>query len=61
MKRKALIQHIERNECVFLREGRNHTIYVNKREKKVSTIPRHREIDNYLSRKICKDLGIPDP
>lgn len=61
MKRKNLIRHIEKYGCEFLREGGNHTVYVNRKEKKVSTIPRHREIDEYLSKKICKDLGIPKP
>lgn len=61
MKRGDLIRHIESYGCELLREGGNHTVYVNRAEKKVSTIPRHREIDNHLCRKICKDLGIPRP
>ena len=61
MKRKNLIRHIEKYGCEFLREGGNHTVYVNRKEKKVSTIPRHREIDDNLSKKICKDLSIPKP
>lgn len=59
MKRRDLIRHIEKNGCEFLREGGKHTVYVNRKEKKVSTIPRHREIDEYLARRICKDLAIP--
>jgi len=61
MKRGDLIRHIESYGCELLREGGNHTVYVNRAEKKVSTIPRHREIDNNLCRKICKDPGIPRP
>jgi len=61
MKRGDLIRHLESHRCEFLREGGNHTVYVNRKEKKVSTIPRHREIDQNLSNKICKDLGIPKP
>jgi len=61
MKRKELIRHLEKNGCEFLREGGNHTVYVNRIEKNISTVPRHREIDEYLLRKICKDLGIPKP
>ena len=48
MKRKNLIQHLEKFGCEFLREGGNHTVYVNRKGKKVSTIPRHREIDENL-------------
>jgi hypothetical protein len=28
--------------------------------RKASTIPRHREINDYLARKICKDLEVPE-
>ena len=61
MKRRESIRHIERNGCEFLREDGDHTVYVNRMERKVSTIPRHREIDESLCKKICKDLGIPKP
>jgi len=61
LKRRDLIRYIEKNGCEFLREGGDHTVYVNRKEKKVSTIPRHREIDEYLARRICKDLAIPPP
>jgi hypothetical protein len=53
---------ISRNRAAeFLREGGNHTIYVNRRAQKSSAIPRHREIIGFLARKICKDLDIPEP
>lgn len=45
----------------FLREGGAHTVYVNRKAGKVSTIPRHREINDFLARKICKDLDLPPP
>jgi mRNA interferase HicA len=61
LKRRELIRHIEKNGVEFLREGANHTVYVNPKENKVSTVPRHREIDEYLVKRICKDLGIPQP
>ena len=61
MKRRDLIRFIESNGCEFLREGANHTVYVNLVEKKAGTIPRHREIDEYLAKKICRDLGIKKP
>ena len=61
MKRLDLIRHPERHGCEFLREGGNHTIYVNRPQKKVSTVPRHREIIDFTVRKICKDLDVPLP
>ena len=61
MKRRDLIRYVEKNGCEFLREGGDHTVYGNRKEKRVSTIPRHREIDEYLAKRICKDLGIPLP
>ena len=61
MKRRDLLRHLEKHDCEFLREGANHTIYVNRRAQKSSAIPRHREIIDFLAQKICKDLDIPKP
>ncbi|BCU13534.1 MULTISPECIES: type II toxin-antitoxin system HicA family toxin [Microcystis] len=61
MKRINLIRHLEAYGCEFLREGGNHTIYVNRVNQKSSAIPRHREINEFLTRKICRDLQIPEP
>jgi len=61
MKRRDLIRHLEQNGCKFLREGGNHTIYVNRRAGKASSVPRHREVFELLARKICKDLEIAPP
>lgn len=57
MKRRALIQHIEKNGAELKREGSKHTIY--QLENEVTQVPRHAEIDDNLARKICKDLNIP--
>jgi predicted RNA binding protein YcfA (HicA-like mRNA interferase family) len=61
MKRIDLIRHLENYGCELLREGGNHTIYVNRPAQKSSSIPRHREINNFLVRKICRDLQLPEP
>ena len=61
MKRRDLIRHLEENGCQELREGSKHTVYVNPRQKKVSAVPRHNEINEILARKICRDLEIPMP
>lgn len=61
MKRLALLRHLEAHGCQFVREGGNHTVYINPVARKVSAIPRHREINEFLVLKICKDLDIPAP
>ena len=59
MKRRVLIRHLRLHDCQLLREGSRHSIYFNPARLKTSTVPRHREIDDYLVRKICRDLEIP--
>jgi len=61
MKRADLIRHLERSGCEFLREGHDHTLYVNRASRKSSSVPRHREINDFLARKICDDLQVPRP
>jgi len=61
MKRIELIRHLERHGAEFLREGGNHSVYVNRAKGKSSTVPRHREINEFLAQKICKDLEVPKP
>ena len=61
MKRKDLIKHLLKNGCIFLREGARHSVFFNPLLKKSSTVPRHKEIDNFLAKKICRDLGIELP
>lgn len=61
MKRANLLAHLKLQGCYLLREGRKHSLYFNPSNGKISTIPRHREIKNFLSRKICKDLDVLIP
>ena len=61
MRRRELIRHLLRYGCELRREGARHSVYVNRSERKVSTVPRHSEIDEFLARKICRDLGVPEP
>ena len=61
MKRLDLIRYLERFNCQLLREGGSHSVYVNRATGKATTVPRHREINDFLARKICKDLEIPTP
>ncbi|MDI6781327.1 MAG: type II toxin-antitoxin system HicA family toxin [bacterium] len=43
-----MICHLESCGCEMLREGGNHTVYVNRAAQKTSTVPRHREVNNFL-------------
>ena len=61
MKRRDLIRHLAAHGCTLLREGANHTVYINRSAGRVTTVPRHREINEFLTRKICRDLGIAEP
>ena len=61
MKLRDVVRHLEEHGCQFLREGGSHTIYVNRDKGKSSAVPRHREIKDFLVKKICKDLEIPIP
>jgi predicted RNA binding protein YcfA (HicA-like mRNA interferase family) len=61
VKRRDLIRHLEAHGCELLREGGNHSVYVNRRVRKTSTVPRHREVNEFLARKICRDLDVPEP
>ncbi|HET9229242.1 MAG TPA: type II toxin-antitoxin system HicA family toxin [Thermoanaerobaculia bacterium] len=61
MKRRDLIKHLEAQGCELLREGSRHSVYTNRKTRKNTTVPRHRELDDFLARKICRDLNIADP
>ena len=61
MKRFDLIRHLLAHGCEFLREGGNHSIYVNRVAQRVTAVPRHRKINDFLVRKICRDLQVPEP
>lgn len=61
MKTVNFLKHLNLNNCVLIREGGNHSVFQNYTNKKISSVPRHKEIKNNLCRKICKDLEIPLP
>jgi len=61
MKRRDLVKHLNQHACELMREGGNHSIFVNRSAQKVTSVPRHREIDDFLCKKICRDLQIPAP
>ena len=61
MKRIDLIRHILKAGCVFVREGGNHSVFYNPLYRRTSIVPSHSEVNDFLAKKICKDLGIPPP
>lgn len=61
MKTTNFIRYLNQNNCRLLREGGNHSIFQNELNRKISSVPRHKEVKNNLVRKICKDLEITLP
>ena len=61
MKRRDLVRHLEKHGCELFREGGAHSVFVNRAKNKVTTVPRHREINEHLAFRICKDLEVPRP
>ena len=59
MKRTEFLRYLRGHGCVFVREGGNHSWWANPALNQRSAVPRHTEISNQLTAKICKDLGIP--
>ena len=61
MKRQDLVRHLRQQGCELLREGRSHSVWHNLANNHQSTIPCHREVDDYTARAICRQLGVPEP
>ncbi|MBK8739984.1 MAG: type II toxin-antitoxin system HicA family toxin [Betaproteobacteria bacterium] len=61
MKREDLLRHLRQYGCVLLREGGKHSVFVNRATRKATAVPRHREINEFLARKICRDLEVQEP
>ena len=59
MKRRQLLKHLKKHGCRLLREGSSHTVFWNPENYQTTVVPRHTEILDKLTFKICKDLGIP--
>ena len=61
MKRKDLLRHLQAQGCILLREGGNHTIMIHLLTRKKAPVPRHSEVHDLLVRRICAQLGVPQP
>ena len=56
MKRRDLISKLEDAGCILVRHGGKHDIYHNPHSGKSQPVPRHREINEMLAKKIIRDL-----
>ena len=61
MKRRDLEQHLRKQGCELLREGARHSVFYNPASGATFTVPRLREITDFLARKICRDLKVSSP
>ncbi|MBI4676961.1 MAG: type II toxin-antitoxin system HicA family toxin [Elusimicrobia bacterium] len=61
MKRRELLRHLRSHGCGIVREGGRHSIVLNPATGRTSAVPRHAEVDDFLARKICRDLVVPEP
>lgn len=61
MKRGKLLRHLTANDCELMREGRKHSIYINRANRQTAPVPRHRDVASRLVLAICKELGIAQP
>lgn len=57
MKKKELVKILTKEGCELLRHGAKHDIYINRETGKKEPVPRHREIDEILAKKIIKNLS----
>ncbi|MBX3342652.1 MAG: type II toxin-antitoxin system HicA family toxin [Nitrospira sp.] len=56
MKHRDLVSTLEQAGCVLLRHGGKHDIYHNPKTGKSEPVPRHREINEMLARRIIRSL-----
>lgn len=61
MNRGDLIRHLRGHACEILRQGKRHEIWIHTETRETSPVPRHKSIDRLTVRKICRELGIPNP
>lgn len=56
MKHQDLVKKLKSAGCDLLRHGAKHDIYHNTKTGKSQPVPRHRETNDLLARKIIRDL-----
>jgi predicted RNA binding protein YcfA (HicA-like mRNA interferase family) len=61
VKLSDLERHLREQGCLFFREGGAHTVWLNPSNRRIASVPRHREIKEGTARGICKQLEIQQP
>jgi mRNA interferase HicA len=61
MKRRDLVAELGRAGCVLLRHGAKHDIFHNPKTGRSEPVPRHREVNELLAKKILKSLTTEEP
>ncbi len=61
MKLRDLERHLRGHGCVLFREGGAHTVWLNPADRRIASVPRHREIKEGTVHGICKQLEIQQP
>ena len=56
----TLVRHLRRHGCYRLREGGNHSIWINPETGARESVPRHSEIKEWMARRICRNLSVPE-
>jgi len=60
LKREALLSHLVRHGSRLEREGFSHSIWSNPTGE-IQAIPRHKEINRFTAKSICRKLGCAIP
>ncbi len=53
MKRGQFLTHLKKNDCILLRNGANHDMYINTKNLQQAVVGRHTELDNVMCKIIC--------
>jgi mRNA interferase HicA len=61
LNRRKLIAHLTAHGCELIRDGAKHSIWGNPANGRRTAVPRHSEVNDFLARKICRDLEVPTP
>jgi mRNA interferase HicA len=58
MKRRDLLRVLRQHGCRLVREGAEHSIWENPAINRRASVPRHREIPEFTTARIYKQLGV---